>query len=285
MTKSLEQSIKDKIKTISKDQNKQFGEVWQSVILERFLVRVSLSKYRDQFIFKGGLCLQKYLKVGRSTMDLDFLIRGINANLENLKEIFEEIALIKTEDGFLFSNIKVGTLTHAHMKYPGYEISMRAELGSTRTIVNIDIGVGDIVEPANITIELAANKNGPIFEKEIKIWAYDPETIFAEKLETAIKRDALNSRMKDYHDMIAMIKSGILSEEQLGSVLNKTFTHRKTKMAKIPNFTGEDLSRIEKLWENHLKIVKKNEDTAFLPEKITEVIDVINNFLESVKND
>ncbi len=285
MTKSLEQSIKDKIKTTSKDQNKQFGEVWQSLILERFLVRVSLSKYRDQFIFKGGLCLQKYLKVGRSTMDLDFLLRGINANLETLKEIFEEIALIKTEDGFLFSNIKVGTLTHAHMKYPGYEISIRAELGSTRTTVNIDIGVGDVVEPANITIELAANKNGPIFEKEIQVWAYNPETIFAEKLETAIKRDALNSRMKDYHDMVVMINSRILNEEHLGSILNKTFSHRKTKMTKIPKFIGEDLSRIEKLWDNHLKIVKKNEDTAFLPEKITEVIDVINTYLDSVKKE
>ncbi len=285
MTKSLEQSIKDKIKSISKDQNKQFGEVWQSVILERFLVRVSFSKYRDQFIFKGGLCLQKYLKVGRSTMDLDFLLRGINANLENLKQIFGEIALIKTEDGFLFSNIKVGTLTHAHMKYPGYEISMRAELGSTRTNVNIDIGVGDVVEPANFTIELAANKNGPLFEKDIHVWAYDPETIFAEKLETAIKRDALNSRMKDYHDMVAIIKSGILNKDHVGRVLTKTFTHRKTKMAKIPNFTGEDLNRIEKLWENHLKIVKKNEDNAFLPEKIIEAIEVINTFLDSVKKE
>lgn len=75
MTKSIEQSIKDKVKTISKEQNRQFGEVWQAVILERFLVRVSQSEYKNQFIFKGGLCLQKYLKVGRSTMDLDFLLR------------------------------------------------------------------------------------------------------------------------------------------------------------------------------------------------------------------
>jgi predicted nucleotidyltransferase component of viral defense system len=83
MTKSREQSIKDKIKTISKEQNRQFGEVWQSMILERFLVRVSQSKYKDQLIFKGGLCLQKYLKVGRSTMDLDFLLRGISGKFQD----------------------------------------------------------------------------------------------------------------------------------------------------------------------------------------------------------
>lgn len=283
MTKSKEQSIKDKVKTISREQNRQFGEVWQAVILERFLVRVSRSKYKDQFIFKGGLCLQKYLKVGRSTMDLDFLLRGINANLESLHEIFSEIAETKVDDGFIFNNLKVSPLVHSHMKYPGFEIAMWAELGSTRTHVNIDIGIGDVVVPEHLKILLSANNSGPLFEKEIELWAYDPETIFAEKLETAIKRDALNSRMKDYHDLVVLLKSGILKKEKLQKTIKSTFSHRNTEYSQIPQFSGDDLERLEKLWENHLKLLKKNEFGILLPEKIVMVIDVINGFLSQLE--
>jgi hypothetical protein len=41
-----------------------------------------------------------------------------------------------------------------------------------------------------------------MFEGEISLVVYPPETIFAEKLETVLSKGAANSRMKDYHDLL-----------------------------------------------------------------------------------
>jgi len=75
--RDLEQSIKAKIRQIADQRGKLFNEVWQMLVLERFLVRLSRSRYKDQFIFKGGLLLSQYLTLGRETTDLDFLARTL----------------------------------------------------------------------------------------------------------------------------------------------------------------------------------------------------------------
>ncbi len=201
MNQSIERSIKDRVKRIALDQGREFGAVWLEVVLERWLARIHKSNYKEHFIFKGGMCLREYLPIGRETQDLDFLLKGLPATRDALVKTFDEISQIDLEDGFSFKAISVSDLAHPHMKYPGFAITMRAELSQTRTPLRIDIGIGDIVKPQNLTIHLSENKGGPLFEKEIDLWAYSPEAIFAEKFETAVKRDSLNSRMKDYHDL------------------------------------------------------------------------------------
>lgn len=66
--------------------------------------------------------------------------------------------------------------------------------------IQIDVGVGDAVEPKNLKIKLFQYRGKPFFEEAISLLVYPIETIFAEKLETVISKGAGNSRMKDYHD-------------------------------------------------------------------------------------
>ena len=46
-------------------------------MMERFLERISLSEYRDNFILKGGMLVAAMVGLdARSTMDLDATVKG-----------------------------------------------------------------------------------------------------------------------------------------------------------------------------------------------------------------
>lgn len=186
MTADLEKSFKAKLRAIAKEKNRDPADLWQTLTLERFLVRLARSKYRDQFVLKGGILLSKYLEIGRETTDLDFLAKKISNQVSSLQVAFEEIAEIDLHDGFIFKEVKVGELTHPHMGYPGVGISMMAYFGRTRLKVAIDIGFGDIVESIMYKIRLTNYSKGDLFEDSVELACYPKEFIFAEKLETIL---------------------------------------------------------------------------------------------------
>jgi len=186
------------------------SELTPNLTLERFLVRLANSKYREHFVLKGGILLSKYIEIGRETSDLDFLARRLSNEVAGLIDIFEEIANIDLKDGFTFQEVKVSELTHPHMGYPGAEVSMMAYFGKTRFKVAIDIGFGDVVNAIEYSIPLTAYSKGVLFESNVKLSCYPKEFIFAEKLETIIYRGSFNSRMKDFHDLYSMISSSQL---------------------------------------------------------------------------
>ncbi len=126
MTKDLEKSFKAKLRAIAQAKNKETADLWQRLVLERFLVRLSQSTYRHHFVLKGAILLAHYIDIGRETRDLDFLARHLSNEVNKLKVIFEEIAAIDLNDGFVFQEVSANELSHPHMGYSGAEISMTA---------------------------------------------------------------------------------------------------------------------------------------------------------------
>ena len=120
MSKSTEQSIKHKLKGISKRLNIPFNTLLEMLFLERFLVRIGKSVYADKLIFKGGMCLAQFLDLGRKTKDIDFLFTQVKNNLEKIKKIMEDIASIDVADNFIFSKVKVSQLPFEHKQYPSF---------------------------------------------------------------------------------------------------------------------------------------------------------------------
>lgn len=171
MNQAKEQSIKERVKRIALNQVRTFNDVWQEVVLERWLARLAKSKYRKNFIFKGAMCLRRYIDLQRETRDLDFLIKDLQASIENIKEYLNEVSSLHLDDGFLFDMLEIGLLPHTHMKYPGYSISVIGQLGKTKTKIFIDVGVGDIVKPTEITMKLLSTEKAPLFEKDIELLA------------------------------------------------------------------------------------------------------------------
>lgn len=279
--KSIEQSIKEKVKSIAQKQNRTFNDVWQEVVLERWLARLASSNYRKNFIFKGAMCLLRYIELGRETRDLDFLIKDLTASIDDVKKYLSEVSAIELTDGFSFEKLDVGPLPHAHMKYPGYQVSVFGILGSTKTKVFIDIGVGDAVKPSEITMKLLGTDKSPLFEKEINLWAYPVESIFAEKLETAVARADQNSRMKDYHDLALLIRNDIADIKKLKDAIKDTFSNRETKSSLL-SIPKDQQNSIQKYWVAYRKSLSA-ESLTDLPEDLRSLVEEINSFIKSNK--
>lgn len=285
MNKALKQSMKERLKVVAKERDLTFEEVWHNLVLERFLARLCQSKYKANFILKGGTLLARYIPIGRETKDLDFLVDRLKNSEELLGKAFDDICRINLFDGFEFEKIKIGQLSHPHMDYTGIEVLLLAKLGGPQSYIQIDLGFGDVVEPISYSMNLTATSKGPLFESQIQVQSYPREFIFAEKLETVVHRGVGNSRMKDFHDLISLISlNGHLDKSYAGKVVKAVFLHRKTPLEALPiQLDAESEEILQTAWEKyHAKTLFTEEVKA--PDRIKGVIALINTWLKTNTN-
>lgn len=220
------------------------------------------------------MCLLHYIDLQRETRDLDFLIKDLQASIGDVQKYLGEVSSLEHDDGFLFDTLEVTLLSHMHMQYPGYSVSVVGHLGKTKTKIFIDAGVGDSVKPTEITMCLLSTEKMPLFEKDIELWAYPVEAIFAEKLETAVSRSDQNSRMKDYHDLLCLIRHDVVDMALVKDAVAVTFSNRGT----VPQLIQIEDSLIEttqKYWDLYLRALPK-EVKDDLSADFKKVIDEIN---------
>jgi len=277
------QSLKARVKAIAAREERTFNDVWKQLTLERFLARVAVSEHRDSFVFKGGMLLARYVEIARETVDADFLLQKLENNLGVIEAAAKEIQGIDLGDRFTFSYRRTESLKQPHMRYPGYRISMDVKLENMRDVLNIDIGVGDVVEPEIRTIRLLEIKDTPLFEKEIFLNAYPPEGIFAEKLEAIFYRGSTTSRMKDYHDILLMIRHPtLLDSEKVKHCVKATFNNLGTDLKLPLSFSAEELETLQKYWTAHRRGIARSASKLLLPEKINEAVTEINGWLGKI---
>lgn len=273
------QALIDRIHKIAKDKNISFNECWKQLLLARFLTRLSRSEYSEKFIFKGGYLLSYMMEIGRETTDLDFLLTKMNVSEADIKNAVQEIASETVEDGFTFIYESIEPLEQPHMNYPGYRVTLKATFSNMKDKIQIDVGIGDIVKPVEREFNLFEYKGKPIFEGEISLLAYPPETIFAEKLETVISKGSINSRMKDYHDLVLLSRNpALIPHNDLKTAITSTFQNRGT-IFEIIDFSENELKPLQKLWTAHLQDLGNKSEDLKLPEQIQEAIQEINSLL------
>jgi predicted nucleotidyltransferase component of viral defense system len=274
-----EQSLKDRLKTLAGERNIPFNTCWKQLLLERFLVRLSTSDHKNKLIFKGGFLLSYLMKIGRETMDLDFLLTRMTAEKNELQEMLEQILSGEWTDGFRITFDSIELLNQPHMDYPGYRVILNTSFAKMKDKIQIDIGVGDNVHPLTREIFLFHYHDQPIFESSVSLLVYPIETIFSEKLETILSKGPSNSRMKDYHDLLFLIHSNIqIHPAKLKKALTITFSHRGTKLRHI-QFDEDSLKEIQKLWSSHLQGLGKFPQNNLLPKDISSGIQEINNYV------
>lgn len=281
MSKDFERSLKDRIKSIAKAQNRAFNDLWKTLVLERFLVRLSRSNKLDKMIFKGGFLLSRYLRLGRETADLDFSLKQTAASMESVRGLVEEILSVQSDDGFIFTEVTVNEMNHPHMEYPGYEVSAIACLGQTRTSIRIDLGIGDKVSAESRSIELLALNNKPLFESEISLQVYPLPYIFAEKLEAIVYRGGTNSRMKDFYDILLISGLPDFDLKGFGPIVRLVFDHRKTAITSALKYDDQALETLRRSWQRFLGALE-DESSENVPSEFNEVVLKINALLERV---
>ena len=91
------EKLKGKTKSFSEKSNLKAQEVLQMYFFERFLARLEKSKYRANFIIKGGFLISSIIGIqNRTTMDYDiymiFKLKNDKINVNNLKQAIRETA-------------------------------------------------------------------------------------------------------------------------------------------------------------------------------------------------
>lgn len=268
------ESIKQKLKNVASQNKKSYAELFKQLTFERFLARVSTSKYRDNLIFNGGLCLKHYISTERVTKDIDFLLKELDGEEEAIKIVFSEIASLDLSDEFIYENIQILALEDGDKQYPVFRLKIDVKLGEMKDKLEVDIGVGDSVDEYEMGLEQLEYKDQPLIGKSgVMLLSYPPEFIFSEKLQTIITLKALNSRMKDYFDCHLLASQSVMEEEKALEAIRRTFSQRKTEIQEIGDYS-EDLSDTWKAFR------RKVPDA---PEDIRDVINFLNDYLRIIK--
>ena len=200
--------LKDLVRNLSKKKSADAQILMRNYMMERFLERISLSEYKNQFILKGGMLVAAMVGLdARATMDLDATIKGTNVSVEDVEMIISKIISIPLNDGVLFRIKRISEIME-EADYPGVRVSMETKFDGVITPLKIDISTGDIITPR----EIKYNFNLMFENRTIEVWAYNLETVLAEKLETVISRNVTNTRMRDFYDIYILQK---LHGEQL----------------------------------------------------------------------
>ena len=230
--------LKDLIRNLSKKKSADAQILMRNYMMERFLERISLSEYKNQFILKGGMLVAAMVGLdARATMDLDATIKGTNVSVEDVEMIISQIISIPLDDGVSFRIKRISEIME-EADYPGVRVSMETKFDGVITPLKIDISTGDIITPR----EIKYNFNLMLENRTIEVWAYNLETVLAEKLETVISRNVTNTRMRDFYDIYILQKlyGEQLSKDVLWDALVATAKKRET----LEQIETEDIDEV-----------------------------------------
>lgn len=216
--------LKAIIKKISKEKKISAQLVLQNYMMERFLERVSLSKYRDNYIIKGGFLIASMVGLdSRATMDMDATIKGYPVDADAIRSMIEDIIAVSVDDGILFRLKNIGEIREGD-EYTGYRVTLSADYEKMAVPLKLDITTGDKITPREIEYDYKLMFE----ERSISVLAYNLSTILAEKLETVISRGDQNTRPRDYYDIYILIKlqSGNINLGTLRDALQATAEKR-----------------------------------------------------------
>ena len=96
--------LKDLINNLARKNAADAQLLMRNYMMERFLERVSLSQFRENFILKGGMLVAAMVGLDtRSTMDIDATVRGAAVDVDHISDMISEIISVPVKDGVFFS--------------------------------------------------------------------------------------------------------------------------------------------------------------------------------------
>lgn len=244
--------LKDKVRNMARGDSAKAQLLIRNYGMERFLERVSLSEHRDNFILKGGMLVSAMVGLeNRATMDIDTSIRNMPLDTIAAKAVIEEIISVPVDDNIRFELNDFGTIMD-DAEYSGVRISLNAFLDATRIPLKIDISTGDAITPAAVNYQYKL-----MFEERyITLWAYNLETVLAEKIETVLSRSVLNTRLRDFYDLYVLQDTGLeIDKATLAAALTATARKRGSEQVLVLYERTLDEIRISPLmreqWERY----------------------------------
>jgi len=270
-------SIRAKLMNIVRAEGIDFDALLLRYFQERFLYRLSISKFSDHFVLKGGLlliCLK--IPVLRPTKDIDFLAEQVKNNPAEIEHIFRDIAKVTYDDGIKFNS---SSITSERIKedadYEGIRLKIEATLGQARKRLQIYIGFGDIIIPESKVVEFPTL----LEEKPPRVRIYSIESIISEKFEAMIKLSMASSPVKDFYDVYTLSLNHSFQSRRLRKAIESTFQRRKTPIPDNPLVFRVEFYENEerrKQWMAFLRKLRLHD----INQEFSEIVKRIINFLE-----
>ena len=264
-------SLKAQIKNLAKKKNIKAQVLLQNYMFERFLERLSLSDYKDKFVLKGGMLVAAIVGMDiRSTMDLDATLRGLPLTEESINKTITEICAFPVQDEV---TIKVETVNPIRPGdvYGGYRVKLMAVYDTIETPFAVDISTGDVITPQAVRYTFRG-----IFDedKQIEIWAYNIETVMAEKIETILRRNTLNTRPRDFYDIFILSTTQSYDAALLKEAVSATAEHRGTteQIADVQSLlsTIAESAELRQIWGKYCREFDYATDIPY--EQVTKVL-------------
>lgn len=269
--------LKDKLRNLSHKNNVDFNTLLRLYMYDRFIERLSISKYKDNFILKGGFYLSTLFGIeSRNTMDIDTAFSNAQFNEETIVKMINEIVSIDLKDNAKLSYINIFPIRDED-EYGGFRVELLVEIETIKEKFHLDVATGDPITPKAITY-----KYKPVLgEKTIKILAYNIETVLAEKLETIFSRLELNGRMRDFYDIYLVYTKGKnnINRKNLREAVKNTFNKREFKRDIVDSFKIiKESTILRKRW-----LIYSNKYTYAKDIEYTEILKYIEQLVKEIK--
>ena len=245
-------SLKAKIRNIAKQKNIPAQVILQNYMFERLLVRLSASAYKDKFVLKGGMLVAAIVGLdNRATMDMDTTIKNLPLTPEAIHSALEDICSIAFDDEIVFEIGPISPIREDDI-YGGYRVMINAKLDTLLTPLSIDISTGDAITPHAVQYSFSE-----IFDEEnsYELWAYNIETIMAEKVETILRRGVFNTRPRDFYDAYILTTTQEFDKSLFTDALIATANHRGTtqQISDVPNILHnvEESTDLKTMWNKY----------------------------------
>ncbi len=226
----LAASVLAKLKNKAKASGISYQQCLQLFFQEEFLRRLAASKYAENFVLKGGLFIYTLTNFeSRATVDVDFLMRGLNNDLARMDEIIAEILAVPTGNDFVTFKTSKAEPIALQRKYHGVSMQITGYIKNVRVPFNVDIGVGDIIIPHPERRSIQTQLDG--YEKP-EILTYSLESTIAEKFDAILQRFELTGRMKDFYDIYYLSRTFNFDGLKLQTAIQETLQNRGTAYEK-----------------------------------------------------
>lgn len=247
-------SLKAKIRNVAKEKNIPAQVILQNYMFERLLVRLSVSEYKEKFVLKGGMLVAAIVGLdNRATMDMDTTLKNLPLTPEVIRSALEDICNIEFDDGVLF---EIGTISPIREDdiYGGYRVMLSAKFDTLLTPLSIDVSTGDAITPHAVQYSFTEIFDG---EQSYELWAYNIETVLAEKVETILRRGVFNTRPRDFYDTYILSKTQNFDKDVFVDALRATANHRGTtqQIADVPGILKniEESKELVTMWDKYRK--------------------------------
>ena len=126
------------------------AQLYQMFFFERILERISISRYKDNIILKGGLLLSSIIGEDmRTTKDMDATLKSVLLERPNILNIMNEILAIPLNDSVKFEIVDIKDIREED-EYGGFKINIVGMLEKLRVNMFVEFTTGDKITPKEI---------------------------------------------------------------------------------------------------------------------------------------